>query len=99
MIYETPYVLERAAELIEEGWCQGWDAANEHWSPVWWNSKHAKYFCIQGAIFRCEGATRDVEVFSDYIGKNALEFNDAALDKADVVGALLDCAAYLKEKK
>lgn len=99
MIYETPYILERAAELIDEGWCQGWWAANENDAAISWDSKHAVKFCLEAAIYRCEGSDRDVRAFETWIGIPAYKFNDDAQCKEDVIEKLLDCADYLRERQ
>lgn len=95
---DTSYTLERAAELLSEGWCRGWNARNQNGAPVCWSSTYAVTFCALGAILRCDGSSVDFIKFEKYLGTDIVKFNDKCKDVSEVGWALLDCAAHLREK-
>ena len=92
---QTAYILERAAEIVEEGWCQG-------------NDEFAGRHCILGAVNvatgmepghypSCAGlaALRRTQKTTGY--DNLWIWNDEhGRTKAEVVCALLDTAASLR---
>jgi len=45
-------VFERAAQLVETGWCQGTSALDAEGLPARWDSPKAVCFCAMGAIAR-----------------------------------------------
>lgn len=47
--------LERAAALIERGWCQGYYANDRRGERVGWLNEKAVAFCMEGAVMRACG--------------------------------------------
>jgi hypothetical protein len=50
-------ILDRAAELCEQGWCQNSFALDRRGRPVWEGGRTAVSFCLFGALKR---ASRDI---------------------------------------
>lgn len=45
-------IFERAAQLVERGWCQGVSARDAAGNPVRWDGSDAASFCLLAAVCR-----------------------------------------------
>ena len=87
----TRKIRLRAAELVDQGWCQGVTARDEKGHISWATSLAATSWCMFGALkraaFELLGSEEAVAV-SDGLGSNP-HWNDAPGRTADEVAARL----------
>ena len=72
-------ILRRAADLVEQGWCQGHFSLDAHGNDVRLTSPEAVRFCTTGAIERAQHEMLPdvdcdaLETFRSYLSKKAKE--------------------------
>lgn len=80
-----PDIFERAAELVEAGWCQETSAKNATGGAVRWDAEQAVCFCAAGAISR---ALEDTSGWSQIKYSQAIAWMQETLKGAGVLSGI-----------
>jgi hypothetical protein len=95
---EIADILDRAAEVVKEGWTQGTFARDATGANVPWGSPSATCFCAEGSIYRTakfgSNAVPALAAFQDFLGVLIWRWNDASRrTQSEVVAKLREAAA------